>query len=101
MTAGELITARRLNLPITVIVIADRELNLIKLKQLKRGLAPLNISIYEGDLFKSDCYLGIPVVRVPGSAELKEAMESSSAAGGPLIIEAVIDPSDYGNLVIV
>ena len=40
MVLGELITARRYQLPLTVVVMADRELNLIKLKQNWKGAGP-------------------------------------------------------------
>ncbi len=40
MMAGEIITARRYNLPVITVVLSDGELNLIRLKQSWQNIAP-------------------------------------------------------------
>jgi acetolactate synthase-1/2/3 large subunit len=64
MMAGEIITARRYNLPVVIVVLSDGELNLIKLKQTWQNLAPYATGLYSGDLFDSEVFFGIDVFTV-------------------------------------
>jgi acetolactate synthase-1/2/3 large subunit len=59
MMAGELVTARRNNLPVIIIVFSDGELNLIKVKQSWKNLSPYGTTLYQGDLFGVDMFLGV------------------------------------------
>ena len=58
MMAGEMITAKRYNLPVIVVVFSDGELNLIKVKQSWKDLPPYGTLLYQGDLFGADIFLG-------------------------------------------
>ncbi|HBE43621.1 MAG TPA: acetolactate synthase [Bacteroidales bacterium] len=100
MSAGELMTARRYNIPVIVVVFSDGELNLIKLKQLWKDITPYGTSLYHGDMFGSDIFLGIKVLK----ADSHETMIRSAGAAldlkEPVIINAIIDPDDYKWLVV-
>jgi len=95
MAAGELMTARRYNLPVIVVVLSDGELNLIKLKQNWKDISPYGTSIYHGDLFGSDVFLGIKVLKADSHDSMNESVSHALQLKEPVIINAVIDPEDY------
>jgi len=101
MCAGEMITARRYGIKIIVIVLADGELNLIKLKQLRRDKEPYAVDLYQGELFGADIYLGIPVLHANNAASFRKSLSEAMRADTSVIIEAAIDPSDYYSTVVV
>jgi acetolactate synthase-1/2/3 large subunit len=95
MSAGEMMTARRYNLPIIVIVFSDGELNLIRLKQSWRDISPYGTILYHDDLFGSDVFLGIKVLTASTSEGLRKSISKALSLNEPVIINAVIDPDDY------
>jgi acetolactate synthase-1/2/3 large subunit len=100
MTAGELMTARRYNLPVIVVVFSDGELNLIRLKQVWKDIPPYGTILYHDDLFGSDVFLGIKVLSASTSDSLRKAINMALSLNEPVIINAVIDPEDYKWLVV-
>ena len=100
MACGEIITARRLNLPIIFLVLSDGELNLIKLKQGWKGLYPYATGIISENLFGSDTFLGVKVYNVDTDEKLRSSIEKSLSLKELSIINAVIDPEDYKWLVV-
>ncbi|HUS86816.1 MAG TPA: thiamine pyrophosphate-binding protein [Bacteroidales bacterium] len=101
MMSGEIITARRLGINIVIVVLSDGELNLIKLKQQKWELEPYGISLYNGDLFGAEIFLGIPVLNVNSITGMRISVKRALNSKGPVIINAVIDPSEYQDLIVV
>ena len=100
MSAGEMLTARRNGLRIIVVVLADGELNLIKLKEQKRTVSPLAVDLYKNHLFSADSYLGIKVHYADNAEKLTNVLRSALIEKGPVIIETAIDPSAYSHLVV-
>jgi acetolactate synthase-1/2/3 large subunit len=100
MMAGEIITARRYNLPIIIIVFSDGELNLIKVKQSWKDLPPYGTLLYQGDLFGADTFLGIKVLHASTSDTMRKAVIDALSLHEPVIINAVIDPEDYKWLIV-
>lgn len=100
MMAGEIITARRHNLPVIVVVLSDGELNLIKLKQSWKDLAPYGTQLYQGDFFGSDIFLGIRVLTAGSEDSMKRAVHEALFLDEPVIINAIIDPEDYKWLIV-
>ena len=98
MMAGEMITARRLNLNVVFVVLADRELSLIHVKQKRKGYKHYGTRLYDGDFFASDCIFGVPVSTAGNGNEMREALNRAFAASGPVIVEAVIDGAEYKEL---
>jgi acetolactate synthase-1/2/3 large subunit len=99
MIAGEIITARRYHLALIVVVFSDRELNLIRLKKTWHGFSPYGTSLYSGDLFESDSFLGVKVLRAVSENEMRKAINSALKLNEPVIINATIDPEDYSDLI--
>ena len=96
MTVGEVATARREGLAIPIIVLDDRWLSLIQIKQEKRQYAQwgsqVEMATYEDPPAH---YFGTPVVGVRDAAALKLALEQALKADGPTVIEAVVDAAHY------
>ena len=99
MMAGEMITARRLGLKVVFVVLADRGLSLIHVKQERSGYEHYGARLSDGDLFASDHLFGVPVFTVTDGGGMREALKEAFSSEGPCIIEAVIDGGEYGELV--
>ena len=100
MYPGEIMTARRLGLKIITVVIADAELNLIRLKQSWKGLNPYGTSLYAGTLFGSNSFLGTEVLRVNDREGFAKAVKKALGADHSVIIEAAVSGDAYGSLVV-
>lgn len=101
MNAGELATAKRLNLKIIFVVINDNSLSLIRIKQEKKNYnsmygTPLELA----EISSSTHIFGVPLIRVTTQKEYEEALKKAFTADGPVIVEAVVDGSEYDELVL-
>jgi len=96
MTCGEVAVAQRLGLPLPVVVLVDRWLALIQVKQERRRFA-----VYGTDLGTEayreapEHYFGAPAVSARTPGELEKALEEALQADGPTVIEAVVDARQY------
>ncbi|NMC38156.1 MAG: thiamine pyrophosphate-binding protein [Bacteroidales bacterium] len=99
MSAGEILTARRYNIPVKVIVFTDGEFNLIRLKKSWQGLTPYGTMLYSGDLFGADTFFGVKVFRVETEHAMRKAVRESMLTDEPVILNAAIDPADYDKLI--
>jgi acetolactate synthase-1/2/3 large subunit len=100
MMAGEIITAKRYNLPVIIVVFSDGELNLIKIKQSWKELPPYGTILYQGDLFGTDIFFGINVLTANSNESMRTAVIDALSVNEPVIINAVIDPDDYKWLIV-
>jgi acetolactate synthase-1/2/3 large subunit len=100
MHAGEMITARRLGLGITVVVLSDGELNLIRIKESWKDMTPYGTHLYERTLFGADSYLGTDVIHVTDVRGMRSAVRRAMSTSSSLIIEAAVDPSVYSVLIV-
>ena len=100
MMAGEMVTAKRYNLPVIVVVFSDGELNLIKVKQSWKNLPSYGTMLYQGDLFGADIFLGVKVLKADSNDSMRKAIIEALSVNEPVIINAVIDPEDYKWLIV-
>ena len=115
MTAGELAVAVREKLPIVLVLFADSELALIRIKQERKGNpiygTPVGGALVEGSPSALSqgagtsptahaTVFGVPMIRIRNAAEFEIALRAGFAAGGPTIVEAVIDSREYDGLVL-
>jgi acetolactate synthase-1/2/3 large subunit len=100
MMCGEIITARRYNLPVIIVVFSDGELNLIKIKQSWKNLTPYGTVLYQGDLFDSDKFLGIKVLKADSVDTMRSVVIEALSVNEAVIINAVVDPEDYKWLIV-
>ncbi|MDR1966733.1 MAG: thiamine pyrophosphate-binding protein [Synergistaceae bacterium] len=99
MTCGELVTARRLGLNVVFIVLCDRSLSLIGVKQERHGVQRYATSLYEGAFFGADSFLGVPVLHANRPEDVEPALAKAFRESGPVIIEASVDGTSFSDLV--
>ena len=96
MCLAELLTVAREKLNVTVVVFNDRSLSLIRIKQEKLGYPAAGTGLDNIDWQSAAATFGIPAWRATSDEEMASALESAAGAAGPALVEAVVDPSSYG-----
>jgi acetolactate synthase-1/2/3 large subunit len=96
MTCGEVAVAKRLGLALPIVVLDDRWLALIKVKQLRRQFPYYGTELQAEDYGEPPAhYFGVPAVGVRSTAALETAVRRALAAKRPTVIEAVVDSEHY------
>src|SRR4051812_29642847 len=96
MTCGEVAVAKRMGITLPVVVLDDKWLALIKVKQIRR-----QFPLYGTDLQQEDYrappahYFGVPAVAANSANALEAAVTAALTAKGPTVIEAVVDSDHY------
>jgi acetolactate synthase-1/2/3 large subunit len=98
MCAGELLTAARERLPITVVVFSDRSLSLIEIKQQRKQYRAAGVDLGDVNWCGVAEGLGLAGFRAANEAELAQAIDDATACDGPSLIDVRIDRSNYGAL---
>ena len=96
MCAGELLTASRERLPLITIVFDDASLSLIEIKQHARGLPAKGVALGRVDWTALAGSLGVAAWAASNESELDIAIAAALHSGGPALIQATIDRSNYG-----
>jgi len=99
MAAGEISTAVRLKLSVIFVVLRDDFLSLIRVKQSRRKFQIDGVGIFSSDYRSSDNLFGAKVVTVREEDSFREALKHGLRGEGPLVIEAVVDPAEYDQLI--
>ena len=100
MSCGELAVARRLGLALPVVVLDDRILGLIQVKQARRQMPAYGTDLQAEPYGDPPAhYFGVPALGVRDAAALSRALDAALAASGPTVIEAVVDPAHYWDTV--
>jgi len=96
MTCGEVATAKRLGITLPVVVLDDRWLALIKVKQIRRQF-PLYGTELQAEAYREPPahYFGVPARAANSADALEAAVKAALAAQGPTVIEAVVDSEHY------
>ncbi len=96
MTCGEVATAKRLGITLPIVVLDDRWLALIKVKQIRRQL-PLYGTELQAEAYREPPahYFGVPALAANSADALEAAVRAALAAKGPTVIEAVVDSDHY------
>jgi acetolactate synthase-1/2/3 large subunit len=96
MTCGEVAVAKRLGLTLPIVVLDDRWLALIKVKQIRRQLPLYGTELQAEDYRDPPAhYFGVPALGVRSAPALEAAVTQALAARGPTVIEAVVDSEHY------
>jgi acetolactate synthase-1/2/3 large subunit len=99
MALGELETLARLGLDVTVVVLDDASLSLIAAKQAPDGQGGHAATEYRTIDFAAVAEAcGIPAVRVETPADYHRALDTAFSTRGPMLIDAIVDPSAYGRI---
>lgn len=99
MMAGEMAVARRKKLPLVFIVLADESLELIRLKQDKKGFSRYRTELHNEPCPTPNFVFGVPVIRADDAEQYRAALKQAFAEEGPVIVEAHIDGSEYNELI--
>lgn len=100
MMVGEMATAMRLGLAVVVVVLVDRHLQLITVKQERQGYPCYGTPLFPAAYPSPPHYFGVPVLPASTVAEVHEAIAQGLAASGPVIVEATVDPSEYDEIIL-
>src|SRR5712671_3354057 len=96
MTCGEVAVAKRLGLALPIVVLDDRWLALIRVKQIRRQLPLYGTELQAEDYREPPAhYFGVPALGVRDAAALEAAVTAALRAAGPTVIEAVVDSEHY------
>ena len=96
MTCGEVATAKRQGLSLPIVVLDDRWLALIKVKQLRRQIPFYGTELQEEEYREPpEHYFGVPAYGVRNANDLIDRLGIALRAPGPTVIEAVIDSDHY------
>src|SRR6202035_2551550 len=92
MTCGEVAVAKRLGITLPIVVLDDRWLALIMVKQIRRQYPLYGTELQAEDYCEPPAhYFGVPAIGVRNAAALEGAVTKALAEDGPTVIEAVID----------
>jgi acetolactate synthase I/II/III large subunit len=96
MTCGEVAVAKRLRLALPIVVLDDKWLALIKVKQIRRQYPLYGTELQDEDYREPPAhYFGVPAIGVRSADALEQAVKKALAAPGPTVIEAVVDSDHY------
>jgi len=95
MCLGELRTAARESLPLRIIVFADGELSLIKVKQVQRGYRTDSTAIGAIDWAALGAAFGVTSRSATTEDELRACFRETSAERGPVLIAAKVNAKAY------
>ena len=100
MTCGEMATAKRMGLTLPVVVLDDRWLGLIRVKQERRQLTIYGTALQDEEYRDPPAhYFGVPAVGARDGDALRTALAAALKADGPTVIEAVVDSEHYSETV--
>lgn len=99
MTAGEMALARRRKLPVVFVVLADQNLELIRLKQQRKGFEAYSTYLHQDECPTANFVFGVPVLRADDAETYRAALVKAFETDGPVIVEAHIDSSEYDRLI--
>jgi acetolactate synthase I/II/III large subunit len=97
MAATELRLAAAMGAPLAVVVFVDESLNRIELKQQAVGYPSTATRLEPMDLVRLAESMDCDGVRATSVSELEKAVDGINRLDRPLVVEAVIDPSQYQN----
>src|SRR5260370_39906751 len=96
MTCGEVAVAKRLGMTLPIVVLDDRWLALIKVKQIRRQFALYGTELQAEEYREPPAhYFGVPAVGVRSAGALEKAVSTALAAAGPTGVEGVGDSQPH------
>ena len=100
MTCGEMATAKRLGICLPVVVLDDRWLGLIRVKQERRQLPIYGTALQEEEYRDPPAhYFGVPAVGARNMETLRAELCKALRSDGPTVIEAIVDANHYSETV--
>jgi acetolactate synthase-1/2/3 large subunit len=100
MMVGEMATAARMGLPVVFVVLTDRNLQLIKIKQERKSYPQYGTALYTDAYQPAPQYFGVPVMTANDPQAFHAAFATALNMSGPVIVEAVVDPNEYDTMIL-
>jgi acetolactate synthase-1/2/3 large subunit len=100
MMVGEMATAKRLGVSVVFVLLTDHSLELIRIKQERKNYESYGTPLHGDGYDSAQTFFGVPVLQAHDAASYRSALAEAFAAGGPVIVEAFVDPKEYGELVL-
>ncbi|MUN29015.1 thiamine pyrophosphate-dependent enzyme [Sulfuracidifex metallicus] len=94
MTMMEMITARKYNLPIKIIVYNNSKLGMIKFEQEVMGYPEWGVDLWNPDFMKLSDAMGFVGMRMSDFDESESVVEKFLNLKEPALLEAVVDPNE-------
>ncbi len=94
MTSMELITAKKYNLPVKLIVYDNHILGMIKLEEEVMGYPEYGVYLYNPDFAKLAESIGIEGIRVDDINELDSKLDEFFTHDGPVILDVVTETNE-------
>ena len=98
MSVGEINTAVRLRLAVVIVLLRDNTLSLIKAKQAKQRFHFDGVELFGPGYRSSDNFFGARVIVARQEEEFREALKQALCGSEPVVIEAVVDPAEYDQI---
>lgn len=95
MCLGELGVLARLGLPVTVVVLVDGAIDLIRSAQIRNRRPVLGTEFPPPDFSRIAAAYGIHAARVSDEASCDAALQQALTSGRPALIEVMLDPVGY------
>ena len=100
MMAGEMATAITLGTPVVFVILTDQNLQLIKIKQERKGFPQYGTRLF-GDAYNpAPTYFGVPVLVAEDEETYRSALIKAFELNAPVIVEAFVDPAEYDDLIL-
>jgi len=100
MMVGEMATAMRLGVHIVFVLMTDKSLSLIRIKQENKGYERYATSLFNKNYASAKSFFGVPVMEANSAKEYCAALKKAFAAEGPVIVEAFVDSGEYDELIL-
>ena len=99
MMVGEINTAVRLHLPVVFVLLRDNFLSLIKVKQSRKKFHLHGVEIFGSNYRPSDNFFGARVIAVHEEEAFREALKQGLQGSEPVVIDAMVDPAEYEEII--
>ena len=100
MMVGEMATAQRLGVAVVFVLLTDHNQTLIRIKQERKNAPEYGTPLHGDGYASAHTFFGVPVLAAQDAATYRAALREALAAGGPVIVEAFVDPAEYRELVL-
>ena len=80
-------------------VFRDRYLSLIKVKQTRKEFHSYGVELFSAGYSSSDNFFGAKVIVAAKEEDFREALKAGLKGNQPLIIEAIVDPKEYDQII--
>ena len=94
MTMMELITAKKYNRNIKLVVFNNSLLGMIKFEEAVMGYPPFGVDLYNPDFSKVAEAVGIQGFRVEKKEDFQQTLEKFMATDGPAVMDVLVDPDE-------